>query len=75
MVIDAPFVLTTSREEIETESSAWNNIVRRELYSAILDVINTLKEEERAKIFRFTRFVPRFQGNIRVYVNDISDCN
>lgn len=75
MVIDAPFALTTSREEIETESSAWNNIVRRELYSAILSVIDELKEEERAKILRFTRFVPRFQGNIRVYVNDVSDCN
>lgn len=75
LVIDAPFALTTSREEIETESSAWNNIVRRELYSAVLNVIDALKEEERAKIFRFTRFVPRFQGNIRVYVNDISDSN
>lgn len=75
LVIDAPFALTTSREEIETESSAWNNIIRRELYSAIIDVINALKDEERSKIFRFTRFVPRFQGNLRVYVNDVSDCN
>ena len=74
MVIDAPFALTTSREEIETESSAWNNIIRRELYAAILSVINSLKAEERAKIFRFTRFVPRRLGNVSVYANDISDC-
>ncbi len=75
LVIDAPFALTTSREEIETESSAWNNIIRRELYAAVMHVIDSLKVSERAKVFRFTRFVPRLLGNNRVYVNDISDCN
>lgn len=75
MVIDAPFALTTSREEIETESSAWNNAVRKELYAAIISVINDLKAEEREKVFRFTRFVPRMKGSIRVYINDISDCS
>lgn len=74
MAIDAPFALTTSREEIETDSSVWNNIVREEMYAAILSVIDSIKAEERSKIFRFTRFVPRFQGSVRVYVNDISDC-
>lgn len=75
LVIDAPFALTTSREEIETEYSAWNNIIRRELYAAILNVIDCLKKDERENIFRFMRFVPRFQGNVRIYVNDISDCS
>jgi len=74
LVIDAPFALTTSREEIETDSSRWNNIVREEMYTAILEVIDSLKNEERAKIFRFIRFVHRMQGLAHVYVNDISDC-
>ena len=73
MAIDAPFALTTSREEIETDSSRWNNIIREELYTAILKVIDTLKYEEREKVLRFMRFVPRFKGSVRVYVNDISD--
>ena len=70
MAIDAPFSLTTSREEIETEGSKWNDIIRREMYFALLEVIDSLKIDERAKVFRFLKFVPRFQGNNRVYVND-----
>ena len=60
LVIDAPFALTTSREEIETEYSAWNNIIRKELYTALLNVIDCIKNVERENIFRFMRFVPRF---------------
>lgn len=75
IVIDAPFALTTSREEIESESSAWNNIVREEMYKALLHVIDCLKQEERSKIFRFTKFLHQIKGNVHVYVNDISDCN
>lgn len=75
LVIDAPFALTTSREEIETESSAWNNIIREELYKAILNVMDTLKSLERERILRFTKFLPRFQGKVRVYINEISDCS
>ena len=70
LVIDAPFALTTSREEIETDSSAWNDIVRRELYYAVMKVIDSLKEKERERIFRFMRFV----HNGKSYENDISDC-
>ena len=70
MAIDAPFSLTTSREEIETEGSKWNDIIRREMYIALLEVIDSLKIDERAKVFRFLKFVPRFQGTTRVYVND-----
>lgn len=73
MAIDAPFSLTTSREEIETDGSRWNDIIRREMYVALLNVIDDLKTDERSKIFRFLRFVPRLQGTFRVYVNDTFD--
>lgn len=73
IAIDAPFSLTTSREEIETEGSKWNNIIRREMYVALLAVIDSLKTDERSKVFRFLRFVPRFQGTVRVYVNETFD--
>lgn len=44
IAIDAPFSLTTSREEIETEGSKWNNIIRREIYAGLIDVIDSLKK-------------------------------
>lgn len=74
MAIDAPFALTTSREEIETGNSAWNNIIRKELYSAIMAVIDAQKTEEREKVFRFAKFIPRRHGSTTIYDNDISDC-
>ena len=73
IAIDAPFSLTTSREEIETEGSKWNNIIRREIYAGLIDVIDSLKKDERSKVFRFLRFIPRFQGAVRVYVNETFD--
>lgn len=75
LVIDAPFALTTSREEIETGFSSWNDIIRKLLYSSLLKVMMNLKDIERAKIFRFIRFVPRRYGQKVVYVNETSDCN
>jgi len=71
IAIDAPFSLTTSREEIETEGSKWNNIIRREIYAGLIDVIDSLKKDERSKVFRFLRFIPRFQGAVRVYVYNV----
>lgn len=73
IAIDAPCSLTTSREEIETEGSKWNNIIRREIYAGLIDVIDSLKKDERSKVFRFLRFIPRFQGAVRVYVNETFD--
>lgn len=73
MAIDAPFSLTTSREEIETEGSRWNNIIRKEMYIALMKVIDSLKADERSRVFRFLRFVPQLQGSVRVYVNKIFD--
>lgn len=69
IAIDAPFSLTTSREEIETEGSKWNKIIRREMYAGLIDVIDSLKKDERARVLRFLRFQPRRMGNTIVYVN------
>lgn len=73
MVIDAPFELTTSREEIETDCTAWNNIIRAEMYNAIVGVIHSRKAEDRANVLRFARFRYQISGNQRMYVNDLSD--
>ena len=70
MAIDAPFALTTSREEIETESIKWNSLVREELYSALLLVIDSLKEKDRSKIFRFIKY----RNQAQTFINEISDC-
>ena len=74
-MIDAPFALTTSREEIETESSAWNNIVQRTLFSYFRCYQCTLKKRSVQRYLGLLVLYLVFQGNIRVYVNDISDCN
>lgn len=74
LVIDAPFMLTTSREEIESGSQLWNGRVKNEMYAAILSVFEVLKYSERSKLLRYIKFVPRLQGVKRVYINDFSDC-
>ena len=74
LVIDAPFMLTTSREEIVTEGSLWNSTVRKELYTAVMNVIDVLKGEEREDVFRFTNFNPHRAGSVTSYHNEISDC-
>ena len=73
MVIDAPFELTTSREEIEIDCAAWNDIIRKEMYDAIVEVIHARKAEEKANVLRFARFRFQISGNQRMYVNDLSD--
>ena len=73
LVIDAPFVLTTSREEILTGDSPWNSTIRKELYAAIMRIIDVLKVEERENVFRFTNFNPHLSGSVQNYHNEISD--
>lgn len=73
MVIDAPFELTTSREEIKTDCTAWNDIIRKEMYNAIVSVIHSTKVKDRANVLRFARFRYQISGNQRMYVNDLSD--
>lgn len=69
MIIDAPFELTTSREGIKTDCAAWNDIIRAEMYNAIVEVIHARKAEDRANVLRFARFRYQFDR----YVNDLSD--
>ncbi|MBQ4446971.1 MAG: hypothetical protein II897_01585 [Clostridia bacterium] len=74
LAIDAPFELTTSREEIETDYNTWNSIIRSEMYAAIFEVIESLKREKRFEILRYIKATPKMQGNDRyVYSNIISD--
>ena len=73
VAIDAPFELTTSREQIEEDCEAWNGRVRLEMYKALRELILFLRNEHRVDILRFTRYVPRLKGKIREYVNDIFD--
>ncbi len=75
IVIDAPFELTTSREEINFGNTKWNDLVRKELYVALKDIINDVKQESRSSIFRFMRFEPRREGARTVYHNKISNCD
>ncbi len=73
MAIDAPYELTTSREEIETDCIAWNDIVRKEMYNSIVKIIHARKQEDRASALRFARFRFQISGNQRMYVNDLAD--
>ena len=73
LVIDSPFALTTSREEIETVTSRWNQIIRKAMYNAIEKVLLELVKEKGAEAYSVLRFVPRRQGTAQVYVNDMFD--
>ncbi len=73
MAIDAPFELTTSREEIELDRYAWNGLIRQAVYDAIIQVIHARKREDRVSVLRFARTAHQRAGLQDVYVNDISD--
>lgn len=73
MAIDAPFELTTSREEIEIDRAEWNDRIRYEFYHAIVDCMLELRYKDRIQVLRFTRFLMRRYGNTSVYVSSISD--
>ena len=74
LVVDAPFMLTTSREEIEFGSRLWNDRVRAEVYASLRSIMDETKRNDRHKVLRLVRFVPRRQGTQTVYTNDFSDC-
>lgn len=73
MAIDAPFELTTSREEIEIDRAEWNDRILFEFYRAIVGCMLELRSRDRIQVLRFTRFLMRRFGNVSVYVNSISD--
>ena len=54
LIIDAPFELTTSRDSVL--ECRWNEIVRSEVYSAILEIINIDKKINGIKALRFLSF-------------------
>ena len=64
LIIDAPFELTTSREDIL--HNQWNDIVREQLYQAILDVMHT-KSNTGLDVLRYVGF--RSQNNITTWQN------
>lgn len=74
VIIDAPFELITSRERINTDYVKWNGLVRRKVYEAILQLMLLRRKKERADIFKLIRFVPRREGSVIVYRNDLFDC-
>lgn len=75
MAIDAPFELTTSREEIEIDRAEWNDAIRTEMYRAILNVIYEQLDKERINIFDlYMNFDHQLAGSGPMrYVNYISD--
>lgn len=75
LVIDAPFMLTTSREEIESGSHLWNGRVKNEMYAAILSVFEILKHSKRSKLLQYVRFAHERHGMKSVYINGLSDCD
>lgn len=53
LVIDAPFMLNTSREQIV--ESEWNKNIKREISKSILRVIGVLAKNEGIKVLRFLK--------------------
>ena len=64
LIIDAPFELTTSRENIL--HNRWNEIVREHVYKAILDVMYA-KRETGLEVLRYVGF--RSQNNVITWQN------
>lgn len=54
MIIDAPFELTTSRDEIL--DNRWNQVIRDEVHNAIVHTIETLKDSLGHLVLRFLNF-------------------
>ncbi len=54
LVIDAPFELTTSRDNIM--ENKWNSCVKAEVYNALIHTIKTLKSEQGISVLKFLRF-------------------
>ncbi len=54
LVIDAPFELTTSREDIV--KNKWNEHIKEKLYDAYISLVKELKDNEGIKVLRFLPF-------------------
>lgn len=53
MTIDAPFELTTARDNIL--ENKWNDIVKHNIYNAIIKVIHTKKFSEKVDVLRYIK--------------------
>lgn len=73
LIIDAPFELTTSREEIDLGCEKWNDFIRKEMYNAIVNVIEGLKGTDGIDVLRFIRYLPRMVGKTLSYLNEMFD--
>lgn len=62
LVIDAPFELTTSRDNII--NNKWNSYVKEEVYNALIHTIENLKSENGISVLRFLRF--RQEGSLHI---------
>ena len=59
LIIDAPFELTTSRDE--TLESKWNTIIKDEIYNAIISVIIQMRETMKIDVLSFVSL--SYSGN------------
>ena len=64
LIIDAPFELTTSRENIL--HNRWNDIIKEHVYKAILDLMHA-KSETGLEVLRYVGF--RSQNNVVTWQN------
>ena len=67
VIIDAPFDLTTSRDYVK--DNQWNNIIRANVYNALLEVINTKKESNGIDVLKYIHL----EGNAGNYTVKIFD--
>ena len=53
MIIDAPFQLTTARDDIL--ENRWSNIIKANVYEALVDMIEKIKYEKRIDVFAYIK--------------------
>jgi hypothetical protein len=70
LIIDAPFEVTTSREEITQRE--WNKIVRHEVYNALIAMLHSMKHERKAAIFSYINDNGIFRN---AWLNDYPLCD
>ena len=73
IAIDAPFMLTTSREQIDLDSKSWNGYVLREMYKAIIKIMYASRAIDRIGVLRFARYIKRGLKNNESFINNLSD--
>lgn len=63
-VIDVPFELTASRDEVvEGSGSRWNEILKREMYIAYAKVLEKISRKSRIDVLNYVRFLSSRYGS------------